>query len=80
MGFSWRKGIVEAYYAYAHNDRLLKCHYTLSLLLDTDECSQPIPPCDQTCNNTIGSFLCGCMEGFELEPDSRTCNGKMHVM
>ena len=29
--------------------------------------------CSQTCNNTAGSFRCGCMTGYVLRPDLRTC-------
>lgn len=42
--------------------------------LDIDECLyQSDPVCSQTCNNTIGSFICGCMTGYILRPDLRTC-------
>lgn len=31
------------------------------------------PVCSQTCSNTIGTFTCGCMTGYILRPDLRTC-------
>ncbi|KAJ9600525.1 hypothetical protein L9F63_026338, partial [Diploptera punctata] len=31
------------------------------------------PVCSQRCNNTVGSFICGCMTGYVLRPDGRTC-------
>ncbi|XP_060531905.1 low-density lipoprotein receptor-related protein 4-like [Cylas formicarius] len=41
---------------------------------DIDECLYATDPvCSQTCNNTIGSFKCGCMTGYILRPDLRTC-------
>ncbi|KAJ8946706.1 hypothetical protein NQ318_006964 [Aromia moschata] len=41
---------------------------------DIDECMYATDPvCSQTCNNTIGSFKCGCMTGYVLRPDLRTC-------
>lgn len=33
------------------------------------------PPCSQSCNNTIGSFSCGCRLGYELTNDGKTCEG-----
>lgn len=41
---------------------------------DVDECAYETDPvCSQTCNNTIGSFKCGCMTGYTLRPDLRSC-------
>ncbi|KAJ8982651.1 hypothetical protein NQ317_019052 [Molorchus minor] len=41
---------------------------------DIDECMYATDPvCSQKCNNTIGSFRCGCMTGYVLRPDLRTC-------
>ena len=44
-------------------------------ILDLDECSLNTDDCMQTCNNTIGSFQCGCFLGYELNNDSTTCRG-----
>lgn len=41
---------------------------------DIDECMyEQDPVCSQTCSNTIGTFTCGCMTGYVLRPDLRTC-------
>ncbi|XP_050296892.1 low-density lipoprotein receptor-related protein 4 [Anthonomus grandis grandis] len=41
---------------------------------DIDECMYATDPvCSQKCNNTVGSFKCGCMTGYVLRPDLRTC-------
>lgn len=32
--------------------------------------------CQQECVNTPGSYLCGCMEGFELAADNKSCIGE----
>ena len=32
--------------------------------------------CDQTCENTDGSFQCGCTNGWKLKTDNRTCIGR----
>ena len=45
-------------------------------LPDVDECALDIDGCDQGCNNTVGSFNCTCMEGYVLNEDGFTCDGK----
>ncbi|XP_048480934.1 low-density lipoprotein receptor-related protein 4 [Plutella xylostella] len=41
---------------------------------DIDECMyEQDPVCSQTCSNTVGSFRCGCMTGYVLRPDGRSC-------
>ena len=43
---------------------------------DVDECSTVLGICSQECNNTIGSYICFCEEGYILEPDGYNCTGK----
>ena len=43
--------------------------------LDIDECEQGSSGCNQNCNNTVGSYLCTCMDGYELEIDGHNCTG-----
>ena len=45
---------------------------------DIDECEQGSDGCDHNCTNTVGSYYCTCMDGYELESDNHTCTG-MHV-
>ena len=45
---------------------------------DVDECSENTDNCSQGCNNTIGSYLCYCEDGYTLDTDLHTCNGKMN--
>ncbi|XP_070548454.1 fibrillin-2-like isoform X9 [Ptychodera flava] len=40
---------------------------------DINECELNPPVCGYQCENTIGSFICKCPEGFELAEDGQTC-------
>ena len=40
---------------------------------DVNECAQDLDNCQQLCNNTVGSFTCGCEIGYELDVDGFTC-------
>lgn len=44
-------------------------------LSDQDECAV-YGACSQTCVNTHGSYTCGCVEGYVLQPDNRSCKAK----
>ena len=50
---------------------------TLILHTDIDECSEGISGCSQLCINTIGSYSCGCLNGYHLGSDNHTCLGKV---
>ena len=67
--------------------RLIKCivkvlnviiigHHIVTAIIfsDIDECNG-VNDCQQQCNNTAGSYLCSCLEGFTLESDGRNCMG-----
>ena len=47
----------------------------VSILSDTDECSDGTHNCSQICTNTNGSFTCGCINGYLLDLDEVTCKG-----
>ena len=50
----------------------------LACCQDFDECSSGLPlPCNQECNNTVGSFECICLDGYFLDNDTATCYGKI---
>lgn len=40
--------------------------------MDLNECDPP-GLCSQHCTNTKGSYFCGCVPGYVLEPDKHTC-------
>lgn len=44
-------------------------------VIDMDECRDGINACQETCTNTIGSYICGCNEGYRLNSDGQTCYG-----
>ena len=44
---------------------------------DVNECREQVDECDHDCKNIIGSYLCGCSSGFLLDPNGKSCNGKL---
>ncbi|KAK3583696.1 hypothetical protein CHS0354_021446 [Potamilus streckersoni] len=40
--------------------------------IDINECEKT-DLCNQTCNNTYGSYVCSCNIGYRLQADSKTC-------
>lgn len=48
----------------------------LNWFTDIDECSDGLATCDQLCNNTVGSYYCGCLAGYRLLSDDITCQSK----
>ena len=55
----------------------------LTEFADIDECILGTAGCNQLCNNTIGSFVCSCQNGYFLDfldSNEITCVGKeLHV-
>ena len=47
---------------------------------DIDECAMLPNPCDQICTNSEGSFVCSCNDGYVLDDDQTSCNGKLSMM
>ena len=45
-----------------------------NLYTDIDECIEGTSGCDQICNNTVGSYNCSCMTGYQLSSDDHNCN------
>ena len=50
---------------------------TYTIFVDVNECSDQTHDCSQLCNNSIGNFTCYCTEGYNLDIDGKTCNGKL---
>ena len=52
----------------------------LTYFADIDECTDStINQCEHLCENILGSFRCACQEGFRLEDDGQSCEGKKAV-
>ena len=45
-----------------------------NLYTDIDECIEGTSGCDQICNNTVGSYNCRCMTGYQLSSDDHDCD------
>ena len=44
---------------------------------DVDECQNSLSSnCQQLCVNVPASFFCDCRDGYELNADGRSCDGK----
>lgn len=51
-------------------------YYILYILyIDINECETETDNCTQRCENTLGSFKCGCIIGCKLGEDKSSCDG-----
>ena len=41
--------------------------------VNVNECEEKFGLCSQGCRDTVGSFICSCMEGFRLGKNNSTC-------
>ena len=48
----------------------------LLLSIDVDECNTANGGCEHSCTNTIGSFICSCDTGYQLDENGLNCSGK----
>lgn len=58
---------------------MLSCvnHYQLT---DVNECTTGNGGCQQHCHNMNGSYHCTCDNGWQLDPNGHSCNGKMNLV
>ena len=35
--------------------------------------------CNQTCTNIVDSYICSCFDGYILDADGHSCNGKVYI-
>jgi len=45
-------------------------------IVTVDECQVGSGGCRQVCKITVEGFECGCLNGYALASDQRTCNGE----
>ena len=50
------------------------------ICVDVNECEEGISGCQQYCNNTIGSYYCGCQSGYHLGEDGHMCEGEYYLL
>ena len=49
-----------------------------NFFLEIDECqSNESNNCEQVCVNVPGSFLCECRDGYKLNSDGKSCEGRI---
>ena len=56
---------------------------SVNVCLDLDECaensSHTCTKPNETCRNTLGSYICQCESGYEYDGYGQECNGKIHL-
>jgi len=58
---------------------LLNCLSITTVCIEYDECQTKDHGCQHICVNTIGGYRCECKIGYELNPDGRTCEGRIYA-
>ena len=43
---------------------------------DIDECLSVNGGCDHNCNNSDGNYTCSCNDGYQVNSDGHTCDGR----
>ena len=46
---------------------------------DIDECDLETHDCAHNCSNTVGSFVCSCRDGYQLDNDQMNCTGTIII-
>lgn len=73
--------IVELLYVHAvqvkFNKHYITTFYVYNYYVDINECANGDNLCNQYCNNTDGSYVCSCYDGYTLSDQSdKFCIGK----
>lgn len=50
-----------------------RLHLKMYFFKDINECAIAPKPCQMTCENTDGGYMCGCVRGYILNRDNSTC-------
>ena len=57
--------------------------YTFAMVLllsDVNECQEGTDLCAQNCHNSIGSYVCTCVDGFIISIDGMNCIGEVYIV
>ena len=46
-------------------------------MIDVNECREGTDLCAQNCHNSIGSYVCTCVDGFIISIDGVNCIGEL---
>ena len=55
------------------------CEKRRFVLTDINECTEDTDDCSHDCYNTVGSYLCDCPTGYELDTDEINCIGNCKI-
>ena len=69
----------EPLYADVHGKVSYDNYVIVYFFSDIDECEKDSGGCEHgLCSNINGSFECSCRDGYHLDHDGRSCNGKSY--
>lgn len=46
------------------------------MCVDVDECADNNGGCQHQCTDTVGGYECSCKDGYSIDCDGHSCNGK----
>ena len=70
----WMEGI-HAHHDIIHYIYILYFTNIILMHSDINECTEDTDDCSHDCYNTVGSYLCDCPTGYELDTDEVNCIG-----
>lgn len=74
---NWEHWIKLANISHSPSALLFLLMFFCLYIPDMDECALSPKPCNFLCKNTEGSYLCSCPRGYSLQPDGKTCKGRL---
>ncbi|XP_039438500.1 tolloid-like protein 1 [Culex pipiens pallens] len=63
----------KMYVKFVSDPSVQKAGFLATLVKEVDECERNDHSCDHDCINTMGGYECGCIAGFELHSDRKSC-------
>ena len=59
--------------------QIQQTQYMVFIFLDIDECLINNGGCQHHCHDSDGSYTCSCSNGYQLNSDGHTCEGKFVI-